>query len=174
MKPHVITGGPGVGKTTVLELLSAYKYATVPETARAVIEEETIKDSDMLSWKNLVKFQEEVAKRQLQAEQSTRSKITFLDRSLIDGYAYCALGKVQPPEIILQHGRSRYGKVFLLEPLDVYVTDRARAEDRELAYVIHNEISKSYSFFGYDLIKVPVFLPEKRVEFIIGHLTEDK
>jgi len=34
---HVITGGPGVGKTTTLELLASRGYATVRETARDII-----------------------------------------------------------------------------------------------------------------------------------------
>jgi predicted ATPase len=38
--PHVIvTGGPGAGKTTLLAALAAIGYATVEESARAVIAE---------------------------------------------------------------------------------------------------------------------------------------
>jgi len=40
MMPHVIvTGGPGVGKTTLLVELAAMGYATVEESARAIIAE---------------------------------------------------------------------------------------------------------------------------------------
>ena len=61
MKAHVITGGPGVGKTTVVEILARRGYAIVPEAARMIIEEERLKDSDVLPWKNLSLFQIEVA-----------------------------------------------------------------------------------------------------------------
>jgi predicted ATPase len=38
--PHVIvTGGPGAGKTTLLAELAARGYATVEESARAIIRE---------------------------------------------------------------------------------------------------------------------------------------
>jgi predicted ATPase len=38
--PHVIvTGGPGAGKTTLLAELAARGYATVDESARAIIAE---------------------------------------------------------------------------------------------------------------------------------------
>ena len=39
MPRFVITGGPGAGKTTLLAKLSALGYATVEESARAVIAE---------------------------------------------------------------------------------------------------------------------------------------
>jgi predicted ATPase len=36
---YVITGGPGAGKTSVLEYLAAKGYSYVPETARQIIKE---------------------------------------------------------------------------------------------------------------------------------------
>lgn len=170
MKPYVLTGGPGVGKTTVLELLASRGYAITPEAARMIIEEETIKDSEILPWKNLEKFQERIAERQFEMEENLSDGITFLDRSLVDGYAFCTLGRVKAPEIISQHAKNRYGKVFLLEPLHIYKTDAVRKENKEFAVEIHNEITKSYLLFGYDLIRVPALLPEKRIDFILEHI----
>ena len=63
MKKYVITGGPGIGKTTVIEILSSRGYEIVPEAARIIIEEEQINDSDALPWKNLKKFQNLVAQK---------------------------------------------------------------------------------------------------------------
>ena len=48
----VITGGPGVGKTTLLNALSTNGYKTIPEAARTIIREETSLNGDALSWKN--------------------------------------------------------------------------------------------------------------------------
>ena len=82
MKSYVLIGGPGVGKTTVLELLASRGYAITSETARMIIEEETRKESDVLPWKNLAKFQEVVAQKQFQIEKSSQAKVRFLDRSI--------------------------------------------------------------------------------------------
>ena len=77
MKAHVITGGPGVGKTTVVEILARRGYAIAPEAARMIIEEERLKDSDVLPWKNLSLFQIEVAKRQSATEQAATRRADF-------------------------------------------------------------------------------------------------
>ncbi|MGE4512409.1 MAG: AAA family ATPase, partial [Chryseobacterium sp.] len=43
----VITGGPGTGKTTLLNALSANLYKTIQEAARAIIREETETETDV-------------------------------------------------------------------------------------------------------------------------------
>jgi predicted ATPase len=37
IKKYVLTGGPGTGKTTVLEILSLRGYNIISETAREII-----------------------------------------------------------------------------------------------------------------------------------------
>jgi predicted ATPase len=170
MKRYIITGGPGIGKTTVIEILASKGYRIVPEAARMVIEEEEIKGSDVLPWVNLQKFQEVVAERQMYFEETNRDQITIHDRGIIDGFAYSSLGGVKHPEIIEKLGRGRYEKVFILDPLPFYVDDPSRRETREEGLKIHDAIIKAYSFFDYSLIIVPVLSPEERVDFIISHL----
>lgn len=167
-KKFVITGGPGVGKTTVIEILKNRGFNVLDETARIIIEEEVFKDSDVLPWKDLAKFQERVFKIQLKKEEENKSEIVFLDRSIIDGYAYCTLGGVEPNKEIDKLALNRYDKVFLLERLDQYEKDDSRIEDHKFALDIHNEIEKIYRKFGYEVIKVPVLKPEERVDYILS------
>jgi predicted ATPase len=167
MKAHVITGGPGVGKTTVVEILARRGYAIVPEAARMIIEEERLKDSDVLPWKNLSLFQIEVAKRQLATEKEIGEGVTFLDRSLIDGYAYCLLGNVEPPPGIAAHVRGRYENIFILEPLGTYIRDESRIEGERTGSEIHERIREVYKEFGYELISIPPLLPEQRADYIL-------
>ncbi len=51
MKKYVLTGGPSVGKITVIEILAKRGYKILPEVARMIIEEERIKGTDILPWK---------------------------------------------------------------------------------------------------------------------------
>src|ERR1700733_13413501 len=120
-KRYVLAGGPGVGKSTLMEILASRGYAIVPETSRIIIEEEKIKKSDALPWKDVQRFQELVAKRQIKAERECTVETAFLDRSLIDGYAYCILSKVHVSTILVENLRTkdnapRYDKVFILDP----------------------------------------------------------
>ena len=171
-KPFVITGGPGVGKTTVIEMLRKCGYTVVDETAREIIEREMAKESDVLPWKNLQEFQVQVFKRQSEKEESIlkSTEPVFLDRSIIDGYGYCVLGKVAPSPEIARLASGRYAKVFLLERLPDYVTDTSRIEDLQFAKDIHAEILKAYREFGYEVVHVPVLPPEERVDFITRNL----
>jgi len=167
-KKYVLTGGPGVGKTAVIEILASKGYAIVPEVARMIMEEEQIKNSDVLPWKNLAKFQEAVAKRQLAAETEIKADIVFLDRGIIDGYAYCIQGNIPAPSMLLKNAENRYDKVFLLAPLPEYENDSIRKEKKNFQTAIHGMIKEAYEKFGYELIHVPVLAPHERVEFIIS------
>lgn len=37
---ELITGGPGAGKSTIIEKLSAKKYTCLPESGRAIIQDQ--------------------------------------------------------------------------------------------------------------------------------------
>lgn len=170
MKKIVLTGGPSVGKTTVLEILSSRGYTVVPESARMTIEEERLKDSDALPSKNREKFQKLVAERQLELEAKASGEIVFLDRSLIDGYAYCTLDNVPIPSIIKEIGKGRYDKIFFLETLGIYVEDGVRSRSLENAEKIHARIKETYEEFGYEPIVVPVLPPEERADYILKRI----
>ena len=57
-KPNffVITGGPGVGKTTLLEALAKQGFPYVPEVAREIIREQASRNGDALPWANIPAF----------------------------------------------------------------------------------------------------------------------
>jgi predicted ATPase len=170
MKKYVITGGPGIGKTTVIEILASCGHKVVPEAARMIIEEEKIKGSEALPWLNLLRFQELVAERQLSLEKEHESEVTFHDRGIIDGHGYSILGRVKTPEIVERFGKNRYEKVFILEPLPFYENDTSRWEDKDEGLKIHLAIIDAYNHFGYKPIFVPVLPPEERVDFILKYL----
>lgn len=166
---YVIAGGPGIGKSTLIEILASRGYAIIPETARIVIEEEKIKKSDALPWKDVQRFQELVAKRQIRTERESKAEVAFLDRGVIDGVAYCKLAGVLVPKILLEHLKKapRYDKVFILDPLPAYDKNDVRWEPQDVQIKTHKMIVDTYKKFGYKTIAVPVLPPEKRADFII-------
>ena len=71
--------------------------------------------------------------------------------------------------------KSDYSKVFFLEALPGYQTDKQRKESPEMARDIHSRLLDLYLKFGCDVCRVPVFGVgkegiEKRVEFILKNL----
>jgi predicted ATPase len=167
VKKYVLTGGPGIGKTTVLEILASRGYTIVPEASRYVIEEEQSKDGDALPWKNQAKFQKRVMEQQLILEEGISGDIAFLDRGIVDGDGYCHHFGISSPEGIEELGRKRYEKVFVLQRLPEYKNDSVRLEDSKEAEKIHKAVVDAYIRFGYELIMVPVSSPEERIKFIL-------
>lgn len=189
MKKYIITGGPGVGKTAVLKGLQELGRVTVPEAARAIIEEEQKKEKEIagyrgiVPWNNLALFQDLVIGRQLQYEMeaSFSSGKIFLDRSFVDPIAYAELGNVAPPgEIYKLIEEAGYSRVFFLEELGFYNQDEERKEDPELARRIHEKLYEVYDRFGFDIVAVPVYSPEKeanieeRVKFILSETNAER
>ena len=50
----VFTGGPGAGKTSVIEKLIELGYACAPEVGRKVIKQQVALDGDALPWNCLL------------------------------------------------------------------------------------------------------------------------
>ncbi|HEY4514702.1 MAG TPA: ATP-binding protein [Candidatus Paceibacterota bacterium] len=171
MRKYVLTGGPGIGKTTLIDLLAMRGYRIVPEAARMIIKEEKLKGSNILPSGDLEEFQRLVAERQIELEERSDAKEIFCDRGIIDGYAYCKIGNVPIPKQIIDMGKNRYDKVFLLSPLSQYNNDDIRIEHSTVAEDIHRTIASAYLEFGYHIIHVPVLSPEERVNYILK-LTE--
>ena len=167
-----LTGGPGVGKSTILELLKTRGYQTTPEAARIVIEREQLKDSDCLPWKNILKFQNAVSELQLSLENSITRGIIFSDRGIVDGHAYSKIDKIETPKLILENARNRYSQVFLLDPLPVYEQNTTRWDNIERAKIVHQAIKNAYLEFEYNPITVPFLQPEQRVDFILNKIIE--
>ena len=179
VKNCVITGGPGVGKTTVLRELKALGYTVVEEAARLLIKEGVNPQTDPF-W-----FQLEVIKQQLSLETMAReengalSNNRFFDRGVFDNFAYCKFFEIISPGLLLKlaeedSATKRYSQVFLLDPLPFYVNDAERPETESKAREIHQLIRESYEHLGYSLVPIPVLTHAKeRAQYIIKKMEEN-
>ena len=88
MPKVIITGGPCVGKTTVLESLCNEGYTTLSESAREIIEVELKKSKGILPWTNFRSFQKKVADFQIHKERgSIVNFVVHTDSS----FSFCSL-----------------------------------------------------------------------------------
>ncbi|MFM7024137.1 MAG: AAA family ATPase [Flavobacteriales bacterium] len=173
MQRIIITGGPGTGKTTILNQLQSKGYNTFEEVARIVIKEELIAGSDALPWKNLDAFSKKVLPLQIINHSKALSGLNFYDRGIPDIAAYQLHSNQsvfkELEEAIALH---RYhNDVFITPPWkEIYLNDNERKETFEKACEIHFRLSETYANFGYRLIEVPQLTTEERVKFILDHL----
>ena len=171
IQKFVLTGGPYAGKTTLLNLLAKKGFQTVQEAAVILIKE-FLKEGKS-PWKDVAPFQERLLKMQLDFETKLeKTKISFIDRGIIDGLAYCKYYKIKPPKDLLFHIKNnRYSGIFLLDFLPGYKNNNVRKEPFSQALEIQKLLKSTYEDFGYNVIQVPAMQLNERADFICNNIT---
>ena len=175
----VLTGGPGVGKTTLLNKLKKEGYRTVPEEARRIIQEQVAKNGNGLPWKNKQHYASLMlaasnARYLLEIKENTqRQEYVFFDRGIPDTLAYIDMEKLTVAAPLLEESkRYRYHKkIFILPPWqEIYETDLERKQTWEEAEATFYQMKSVYERLGYMVIEVPKTSVELRYQFICESL----
>lgn len=174
----VITGGPGSGKTTLIEALAARGHAVRPEAGRAVIREQQANGGGGLPWADRALFAELMlaADRRSHAEALGREGLVFFDRGLPDIVGYLGLcGLPVPPHAEAAACGLRYRRtVFIAPPWPaIFAQDAERKQDFAEAERTHAAMAATYPRFGYDLVELPQASVEARVAFVLRRVAED-
>ncbi len=171
----VIIGGPGTGKTTIIDGLLQKGYCCYPEISREVTLEAKKQGIDQLFLENPLLFSKmllEGRKKQFKNATEEPHKIVFLDRGIPDVLAYMHfIGDTYPSFFDAACKEHVYTKIFILPPWEeIYSSDEARYENYEQAQLIYTHLVKTYQNYGYKLIEVPKNSVEERVLFILKNL----
>lgn len=173
---YVITGGPGVGKTTLLNELAKEGYHTVSEHARAIIKQEIDNEQDGLPWGNQERYTKlmlDAAVLSYHAVQANEN-VCFFDRGILDAICYADMvGLGISKEMDQLAKRLRYNnKVFILPPWEeIYHTDQERQQTWKEAVYTFSQMKTTYLNYGYDLVVVPKDTVKNRMNFVIKEIT---
>jgi predicted ATPase len=175
MKKYIITGGPHSGKSSVLKLLEKQSIQVMYETARLIIREDQEKKKTDPSYHHLYPWEDQSIfcrrchERQLEREKKLSGDMVILDRSIIDNLAYAAVENIKlNPKIYKDIENAGYEKkVFFLELLPGYKTDRQRKDSEEQVKAVHRELYNVYSSLGFEIIKIPVFSEDKNTNIMM-------
>lgn len=173
----VIIGGPGTGKTTIIDELKSRGFCCYPEISREVTLEAKKQGIEQLFLENPLLFSElllEGRKKQLLSAQKEAHSVVFLDRGIPDILAYMHyIGDSYPAFFDQACQEHKYTKIFILPPWEaIYVSDNERYENFEQAQLINNHLIETYSKYGYDLIEVPKDTLNNRILFILEALSK--
>lgn len=174
-KKIVITGGPGTGKSSIINELNKRGYICFDEISRQVTLEAREKGIEQLFLTEPLLFSELLLKGRLKqfydADQYEGVPI-FLDRGLPDVLAYMDyFNSDYPIEFVETCQNNRYDHVFVLAPWqEIFKSDTVRYENFEQAELIHKHLLNSYKNFGYELLYVPFESIKKRADFILDTL----
>ncbi len=175
-KRIVITGGPSTGKTAIINQLLANGYFCHEEISRQVTLDARKNGIEQMFITKPLLFSELLLKGRLEQfnkiENNTNS-IIFYDRGLPDVTAYLHHISASYPENFTSICTSnKYDTVFILKPWEaIYENDNERYESFEQALEIHDNLVKTYTKYGYNLINVPFDTVVNRTNFILNHVT---
>ena len=168
---YVITGGPGFGKTRLIEELRRSGYLCSDEFARELIEDQILSGGESLPSGNARLFQQEVLKRRVEFFESVPGdSVAFADRGIVDQLAFARHKGFGSPENLLRNAaKYRYAQTVFVTPpwKEIFINDRIRTETFDEAANIHQRIIETYEDLNYKIIELPLLPTNKRVEFIL-------
>ena len=173
VKRIVITGGPGTGKTSIINELKKRGHICLDEISREVTLKARKDGIEQLFLTQPLLFSELLLKgreKQFNEANNCDKDIVFLDRGIPDVIAYMDyIGDEYPDTFINSCKTHVYDVAFILEPWqEIFVSDSERYENFDQAVKIHHHLLNTYERFNYNLMDVPFDTIENRAQFILN------
>ena len=172
-KKIVITGGPGTGKSSIINELIKRGYHCFEEISREVTLKAREEGIEQLFLTKPLLFSEMLLdgrKKQFLEAEKVYKDFIFLDRGLPDVLAYMDyIGDSYPQTFIDACKNHVYDHVFILAPWqEIFSSDSERYENFEQAIQIHECLLNTYKAYNYNLLDVPFGSIESRTDFILN------
>lgn len=171
----VLIGGPGTGKSTLINELVARGYCCYPEISREVTLEAQKRGIEQLFLEQPLLFSEMLLEGRVKQYENAKKEtdtVVFIDRGIPDVTAYMDyIGDEYPEHFAKACEDYKYSKTFILPPWEeIYQSDTERYENFEQALTIQNHLIETYKKYGYDLIEVPKDTVENRILYILDKI----
>ena len=171
----VITGGPGTGKSTVINELIQMNYTCMPEISRKITLDAQKKGTVQLFLEKPLLFSQMLLEgrvRQYKDADQKKASVVFFDRGIPDVHGYMNyLGVDYPKQYKKMSMQHKYTQVFMMPPWQkIYISDNERYESFEQSLAIYNHLERTYKDLNYNVIEVPIGSVNKRVDFILKTL----
>ena len=171
-KKIVITGGPGTGKTAIINQLIKLGYNCMQEVSREVTEQARKEGFEQLFLAKPLLFSELLLKgriKQFNNAELIKNDLIFFDRGIPDVSCYLDFKNEAYHSLFKDANKKyKYHTVFILPPWEeIYTSDNIRYESYKESVEIYEHLKAGYSELGYDLIEVPKGSVEERIHFIL-------
>lgn len=143
----VLSGGPGVGKTSILRRLQELGHAVQPEVFTELFDEAAKAHRFDALFEDPLLLVRRLIARQQELERDQTSAITFFDRGMIDIAAFADnLGLERPPAEQAILDTASYNLVFIPEPLPraCYQQNQVRRQTYDASLLHHQNVVTVY------------------------------
>jgi predicted ATPase len=170
----IVTGGPGSGKTTLIEALRRRGHPVTDEAGRAIIKDQVRIDGPALPWADTALFAEAMLiweMRSYRAAEHDPASRVFFDRGVPDLAGYSALlGRPVPAHVDAAIRAFPYRRrVFIAPPWrEIYAPDVERKQSFDEAVRTFEAIESGYQRYGYELVTLPQAPVYERVDFVLA------
>lgn len=167
----VVTGGPGSGKSSLIDALAQDGIATMPEAGRAIIRDQVAIGGNALPWGDRAAFAELMLGWELRSHREARARPgpVLLDRGVPDVVGYLTLCGLPVPD----HARRaaelyRYNRKVFLAPYwpEIFAQDAERKQDPEEAEATARVMTEVYTALGYEVVPLPLGTIAQRAAFV--------
>jgi len=170
----VLTGGPGSGKSTLIEALANAGYAHSVEAGRGVIQAQRAIGGAALPWRDPLAFAELMLCWEMRsyAIAGAQPGPVFFDRGVPDVLGYLRLLNLPvPPHMEKAAELFRYNRrVFIAPPWpDIFRQDGERRQDFDEAVRTYEAMVATYGAYGYELMELPRASIADRLRFVLEH-----
>ena len=171
----VVTGGPGSGKTTLIDALEQAGSARSEKAGRGVIQDQVAVGGHSLPWANQIAFAELMLSWEMRSYHLAQcvSGPVFFDRGVPDVVGYLRLiDRPVRAHVDKAAQMFRYNRRVFVGPLwrDIFGQDRERKQDFAEAVHTYEVMITTYSDYGYQLIEIPRAAVKERVDFVLTSL----
>lgn len=171
----VVTGGPGSGKTSLIEAMARRGFCTMPEGGRAIIRHQAAIGGPALPWRDRVLFAELMLGWELRSwhEARARGGPVLMDRGIPDVIGYLTLCGLPVPSHVESAARHHpYNRLVFLAPYwdAIFARDAERRQGRREAEATGRVMAETYARLGYEVIALPLCGVEARADFLTARL----
>lgn len=175
---YVITGGPGSGKTSLIDALRSRGYNSKVEAGRAIIQDQVAIDGRALPWRDPLHFAELMLSMDIQSYRLAEQSVgpVFFDRGIPDVLGYLRLMHIPVPEHMRNAARAfPYNHVVFIAPpwREIFQPDEERKQDFGEAIRTYDALIETYKSHNYELVEIPRTRIQDRVRFVLRKVGTD-